>query len=140
MSGYQPALHASLAGMRGFPCLMHDTPSLFSGAAGPQTLKMRTARWVSDKATSRGLRSGGRTIVASEYLKAETKRVFGVEAAIARMGGLTQSAGFRLRPVDTTLTMLSVSRVEANKRIDWMVRALAKLEHASTPLSSKPAA
>lgn len=137
MSGYQPALHASLAGMRGFHCLLHDTPSLFSGAAGPQTLKTRTARWVSDKAASRGLKSGGRTIVTSEYLKAETKRVFGVEPAIARMGGLKQATGFRLRPVEGTLAMLSVSRVEANKRIDWMVRALAELENASTPLSSK---
>src|ERR1700726_1166301 len=27
--GYQPALHATLAGLRGFHCLMHDTPSLF---------------------------------------------------------------------------------------------------------------
>ena len=29
LSGYQPALHATLAGMRGFHDLMHDTPSLF---------------------------------------------------------------------------------------------------------------
>ena len=137
MSGYQSALHASLAGMRGFHCLMHDTPSLFSGAAATQTLKTRTARWVSDKATSHGLKGGGRTIVTSEYLKAETKRVFGVEATIARMGGLKQAAGFRMRPVEGTLAMLSVSRVEANKRIDWMVRALAELEHAPVPLSGK---
>lgn len=137
MSGYQSALHASLARMRSFNCLMHDTPSLFSGAAKPQALKKRTVRWISDKATSRGLKSGGRTIVTSEYLRAETKRVFGVEAAIARMGGLKQAAGFRLRPVGRTLTMLSVSRVEANKRIDWMVRALAELERTSAPLSTK---
>lgn len=30
VSGYQPALHATLAGLRGFHCLMHDTPSLSS--------------------------------------------------------------------------------------------------------------
>jgi glycosyltransferase involved in cell wall biosynthesis len=137
MSGYQPALHASLAGMRGFHCLMHDTPSLFSGAAGPQSLKTRGARWISERATSHGLKSGGRTIVTSEYLKAETKRVFGVEAAIARMGGLSHAAAFRLRPVQRTLSMLSVSRVEGNKRIDWMVRALATLEHGGAPLSGK---
>lgn len=134
MSGYQPALHAALGGVRGFHCLMHDTPSLFSDANGPKPLKKRAGRWASDKATAYGLKSGGRTIVTSEYLKAETMRVFGVEAAIARMGGMSQGVAFRPRPVQGKLRMFSVSRVEANKRIDWMVRSLAKLEQA--PLSS----
>ena len=137
MSGYQPALHASLAGLCGFHCLMHDTPSLFSSAAKRQSMKKRTSRWVSDKATSRGLQSGGRTIVTSEYLMSETHRVFGVEPAIARMGGLKQASDFRMRPVSDSLAMLSVSRVEANKRIDWMIRSLATLEQAAEPLSKK---
>jgi hypothetical protein len=91
MSGYQPALHAILGGVRGFHCLMHDTPSLFSDAGSPQPLKRRMGRWLSDKITAHGLKSGGQTIVTSEYLKAETKRVFGVEAAIARMGGMSHA-------------------------------------------------
>ena len=135
MSGYQPALHAALAGMRGFHCLMHDTPSLFGDASKRQSPKRKFARWVSDRSAAHGLKTGGRTIVTSEYLKAETKRVFGVDAAIVRMGGLSQPEAFRLRPVQNTLKMFSVSRVEANKRIDWMVRALARMEREPTALS-----
>ena len=135
MSGFQPALHASLAGMRGFHCLMHDTPSLFEDAS-TLTSKRRLTRWVSDKIAARGLRSGGHTIVTSEYLRDETRRVYGVEAEIARMGGLSDPEAFHLRPVNNTLRLLSVSRIEANKRIDWILRALAAMERDTVPLSA----
>jgi glycosyltransferase involved in cell wall biosynthesis len=137
MSGYQAAMHASLAGMRGFHCLMHDTPSLFGDAHQNKSVGTRLRRVVSDKITAHGLGSGGRTIVTSIYLRGETRRVFGVDSTIVRMGGLGQTNSFRLRPVDGSLRMLSVSRVEANKRIDWMVRALAALEHGPELLSRK---
>ena len=90
MSGYQPALHATLAGLRGFHCLMHDTPSLFEDAA-TLSFKRRLARRVSDTIIGFGLRSGGHTIVTSEYLRAECSREFNVRADIARMGGLTSA-------------------------------------------------
>ena len=136
MSGFQPALHATLAGIRGFHCLMHDTPSLFEDAS-TLTAKRRLARWVSDKIVARGLRSGGHTIVTSEYLRDETRRVYGIEADIARMGGLSDPAAFHLRPVSNTLRLLSVSRIEANKRIDWILRALAAMERDTAPLSAR---
>ncbi len=137
MSGYQPALHGALAGLRGFHTLMHDTPSLFSDAHTESTFPKRLARRVSDRVTGHGLRSGGKTIVTSSYLQAETRRVFGVTPAIARMGGLTALGSFRLRPVTTSLQMLSVSRIEPNKRIRWIIRALASLESRPIPLSSE---
>ena len=137
MSGYQPALHGSLAGLRGFHTLMHDTPSLFSDAHAESAAVKRLLRRVSDHAIGHGLRSGGRTIVTSSYLQAETLRVFGVRAAIARMGGLATPGSFRLRPVTTSLRMLSVSRIEPNKRIDWLIRGLARLESSPVPLSAE---
>jgi glycosyltransferase involved in cell wall biosynthesis len=127
LCGYQEAMHGTLAGLRGFHCLMHDTPDLFA-APGETSLKARARRWVSNRTIGRGLRSGGRTIVTSEHLRAECRKDFGVEADIARMGGLEAGEAFRLRPVEGTLRMLSVSRLEANKRIDWMLRALAAME------------
>jgi len=137
MSGYQPALHATLAGVRGFHCLMHDTPSLFSYGPESQRPRSRVQRWISDQITGYGLRSGGRTIVTSEYLRKESRRVFRVNADVARMGGLGSTHGFRPRPAGPTLRMLSVSRIETNKRVDWMLRALSAMEHAPAPLSSK---
>jgi glycosyltransferase involved in cell wall biosynthesis len=136
MSGYQPALHATLAGMRGFHCLMHDTPSLFEDAE-TLSFKRRIARRIFDAITGYGLRSGGHTIVTSEYLRGECRREFNVRADIARMGGLTSANAFQPRPVTNELRMLSVSRIEPNKRIDWMLRALEALEHESPVLSER---
>lgn len=137
MSGYQPALHATIAGLHGFHCLMHDTPSLFSDAIGHREPRPNLQRWTSDQITGFGLRSGGRTIVTSEYLREESRRVFHVDPIVARMGGLGSMDEFQLRPASNTLRLLSVSRIEANKRLDWVLRALAALEDAPQPLSGQ---
>jgi len=136
-SGYQPALHATLAGLRGFHCLMHDTPSLF-GDSDHRSLPGKLRIAISNTVSSRGLRSGGATIVNSEFLRAECHRDFRVDAHIARMGGLTTAASPpRVRPVTRDLRLLSVCRIEPNKRLDWVLRALATLEHTPTPLSAR---
>jgi glycosyltransferase involved in cell wall biosynthesis len=136
-SGIQAALHAGLAGMRGFHTLMHDTPSLFGQGSKRKspwsTLRSRASNW----SIGRGLRSGGRTIVTSEYLRQECRDLYSIEADIARMGGMIDKPDFRIRPVEGQLRMLSVSRVEPNKRIDWMLRALAKMEGAEDTLSAR---
>jgi glycosyltransferase involved in cell wall biosynthesis len=136
MSGYQPALHATLAGVRGFHTLMHDTPSLFVDP-GARTLGTNVRLAVTNRIVAHGLRSGGETIVTSVYLRAECRRDFGVEAQIARMGGLGDASMFRVRPVERELRMLSVCRIEGNKRIDWILRSLAELERATLSLSSR---
>jgi glycosyltransferase involved in cell wall biosynthesis len=139
VSGYQPALHATVAGMRGFHTLMHDTPSLFVEPAS-RTLTSRVRLAVSNRIIAHGLRSSGNTIVTSEYLRAECRKDFGVEAHIARMGGLSTAGPgslCRIRPVARELRLLSVCRIEANKRIDWVLRSLAELENASPSLSSR---
>ena len=136
LSGYQPALHATLAGLRGFHTLMHDSPSLFSDPQ-ERTPVTRLRIAVSNRIVGHGLRSGGTTIVTSEYLRDECRRDFGIEAQIVRMGGLTASHRFHLRPVVNELRMLSVCRIEENKRIDWILRSLAELERATPRLSSR---
>ena len=140
LSGYQPALHAGLAGLRGFHDLMHDTPSLFVDP-DDRSLKTRLRLAASNWIVGLGLRSGGNTIVTSEYLRAECRKDFGIEAHIARMGGLATgdpASLFRIRSVQPggTLNMLSVCRIEPNKRIDWILRSLAELEQATPPLSA----
>jgi glycosyltransferase involved in cell wall biosynthesis len=134
VSGYQPALHATLAGVRGFHTLMHDTPSLFSDAA-TRTLQHRLRIAVSNRIIAHGLSSGGTTIVTSEFLRAECGRDFHVEAPIARMGGLASLFRIRSIPPGGPLRMLSVSRIEPNKRIDWILHSLAELELSVPPLS-----
>ena len=136
VSGYQPALHVTLAGARGFHCLMHDTAALL-GDAGHRSLKSKLRLALSNFLIGIGLRSGGATIVTSEFLQAECQRDFHVKAQIARMGGLPAQGGFHERPFEGTLKLLSVCRIEANKRIDWMLEVLAALERGSPPLSAK---
>ena len=135
-SGYQPALHATLAGARGFHCLMHDTPALFGDEATRTPLHRLRIR-LSNLLIGVGLRSGGATVVTSEFLRGECRRDFRVAAHIARMGGLPAPGGFRERPFDGTLRMLSVCRIEANKRIDWILDALAALESEQPGLSAR---
>ena len=136
-SGYQPALHATLAGLRGFHTLMHDTPSLF----GDELTRSPGARLriaISNRLIGHGLRSGGVTIVNSEYLKAECAKDFKITAQIVRMGGLATAdlpARVEHRPA-SRLNLLSVCRIEPNKRLDWILRSLAALEAvAISPLA-----
>ena len=136
-SGYQAALHATLAGLRGFHTLMHDTPSLFSDAA-TRTLQGGLRIAVSNRIIAHGLSSGGATIVTSQFLRAECLHDFHIEANLVRMGGLATTDNlFRIRPIQPggPLRLLSVCRIEANKRIDWLLRALAELGATTPPLS-----
>ena len=139
VSSYQPALHATLAGLGKFHCLMHDTPVLFEVEEDrDRSLKQQLRTWISNKVIGYGLeRGGGRTIVTSEFLQRDSKKEFGVDADIARMGGLAGSEGFTPRAYEGELRMLSVCRIEANKRIDWMLDALASFERGPRPLSAQ---
>ena len=137
LSGYQPALHATLAGMHGFHVLMHDTPSLF-GDQHTRSAKAKLRIAVSNRIIGHGLRTGGNTIVTSEYLRSECRKDFNVEAKIARMGGLGPASSTpKIRPVQQQFRMFSVCRIEGNKRIDWIIRSLADLEKAESPLSAR---
>lgn len=135
MSGYQPALHATLAGIRGFHTLMHDTPSLLSDAAKPPSLRRSVVRFMSNRIVAQGLRSGGKTFVNSQFLRNDTWQTFAVEAVILPMGGPMLTQEFRPRQWNGTLNMISVSRLSANKRIDWIIRALTALELSQDPIS-----
>jgi glycosyltransferase involved in cell wall biosynthesis len=136
-SGIQAVLHAGLAGMRGFHTLMHDTPSLL-GQESRKKISMAAARGrLSNWLIGRSLRSGGRLMVNSEYLRLECRDLYSIEADIVRMGGMMGKHDFRLRPVKGQLRMLSVSRVESNKRIDWILRALARMESGESRLSAR---
>lgn len=136
VSGIQAALHASAVGLSGFHTLMHDTPSLASDEGRLDTPKKWLRRHVNDFVLGRGLRSGGKTFVNSEFLRAECIKLYGGQIVIARMGGMEHAGGFRPRIVDKQLRMLSVARVEANKRIDWILHSLAAFERKPVPLSA----
>lgn len=135
VTGYQSALHATLAGVLRFTSLMLDTPSLLGNLS--TSLRGKISNRIIGYGLRRAAILGGSTIVNSEYLHDECWRVFGVKAKIVRMGGLPSSEPFQIRPAQKNLRMLSVSRVESSKRIDWMLNSLAELERAPFPLSHR---
>lgn len=136
LNGYQEALHFTLAGVRGFHNLMHDTPALF-GDRDVRSVAQRLRLAVSSKIVSYGLKTGGATIVTSEFLRDDCRREFNIAASIVRMGGLADPGTFRLRRVTHELRMLSVCRIEENKRIDWILQSLGDLECTERPLSAR---
>jgi glycosyltransferase involved in cell wall biosynthesis len=120
---------------------MHDTPSLFSDAAN-RSWKNHLRLAVTNRTQRKGLGSGGVTIVTSEHLKADCRKYFGVEAVIQRMGGMTLAGaaaeGSHQWKDGETLRLLSVCRIEASKRIDWLLEGLAELERrAVSPLGKR---
>ncbi len=135
-SGYQIAQHATMAGARGFHTLLHDTPSLIGESILEAKPRITLYQRITNSILRHGLQSGGRTIVTSDFLRGDCMRYFGVTADIARMGGMVNDA-FRIRPVADKLNMLSISRVEDNKRIDWILHSLADLENSESPLSKR---
>jgi glycosyltransferase involved in cell wall biosynthesis len=137
MAGSQAALHATLAGLKGFHTLMFDTPTLASDEGRIDTPTKWLRRKVTDRILRWGLRSGGKTIVNCDYLREECRQRYGGDIVISRMGGMQANEHFRPRIVDDRLRMLTVSRVEKNKRIDWIIRSLAALEHRPEPLSRR---
>lgn len=136
-SGYQPALHATLAGQRGFHCFMHDTESFFDDWDLKKPWRRKAQLAINRRLLHRGLSSGGTTMVSSEFLKRDAKELYGIEPVIARIGTSQDDIVFRPRHVQGQLRMLSVARVEMNKRIHWILSALATLQQQQPSLSSQ---
>lgn len=83
----------------------------------------------------RGVKSALSVIAMSDAIAAELRAVYSVEPKIVRPGALVspRSAFKRLRT--DKLRILSVCRLEPNKRVDWILHALADLESRSSLLS-----
>jgi glycosyltransferase involved in cell wall biosynthesis len=79
----------------------------------------------------RGVRRASRVIVMTEKVRAEVQQLYGVESSVIRPGvpainSSSKSFGTDSKP----LRLLSVSRLEPNKRLDRILRALEALQSA----------
>jgi len=84
----------------------------------------------------RGVKSALSVIAMSDSIAAELRTVYSVEPKIVRPGVLAPPrSGFTQVKLDK-LRILSVCRLEPNKRVDWILHALADLESRASPLSS----
>lgn len=82
----------------------------------------------------RGVRRAARVIVMTERIRKELQQLYEVDSLVVRPG--VSSGDFARKSVEgasnNPLRMLSVSRLEPNKRIDWILRALAILNSTSS--------
>ena len=80
------------------------------------------------RANARGVRKAAAVIVMTHFIAQEIKDLYGVTPQIVRPGVPvpTQKPARSRVAHDEPVRLLSVSRLEANKRIDWILRALAE--------------
>lgn len=138
----QSGLHAGAFGIGGFSLLILDTPSLLSGEIGRRSPLMRPASWmrasVSHCLIRRGMHRADVVIITTRFMADEAEALYGLRPVIAYQGVAGEGVQLhrRLTP-ERPLRLLSVCRLENNKRIDWMLRSLASLEARETPLRAR---
>jgi glycosyltransferase involved in cell wall biosynthesis len=83
---------------------------------------------VAHRLTLRGVRRAAKVVVMTHAIADEMRRRYGVDCRIVRPGVNTQQTARTHQEVTEGLRMLSISRLEPSKRIDWVLNALSKLE------------
>ena len=132
MFGLQSAVHAELAKLEDFSVWVPDTPSL---QAVPSASWLRRLSGQARKAlffniAGRGLRRADGVVTNAVYLGDELRRLYRVDPKIIYLGVPSPARAPKTRETETpaSRSLLSVSRLEPNKRIDWLIRAFAGLQ------------
>ena len=86
----------------------------------------------------RGVRRAASLITMADANASELAALYGRKAKVIRQGVSLPEVKSRLseRPL-SPFRLLSVSRLEKNKRLDWIFEALARLEMSDAPLSTR---
>ena len=87
------------------------------------------------QATRRGVRKAETVIVMTDAIARELHRIYGVDCRIVRPGVDTTIPRSKKTRHDGAFRLISISRLESTKRLDWVLRALAALESSPRPLS-----
>jgi glycosyltransferase involved in cell wall biosynthesis len=148
------AFYAGLFRCSGFHLHLTDPPSLLPSDVSKRALSIRN-RFPGARADDRGWRGAlhgeavhrvnkqgvrrARSVIAmTRMIAAEIESLYSTRASVVYPGVRCQPPGQQPPPHKLgTIRFLSVSRLEASKRIDWILRALAELEHAENPLSAQ---
>lgn len=84
-----------------------------------------------------GVRKAKQVIVMTHVIKNEIKERYGIDARIVRPGIQVTSEPRNAMFDEKNFHFLSVSRLEENKRIDWIIKSLHHMECSSPPLSER---
>lgn len=132
--GLQAASHVGALQASDYFIRIADTPSLLSPALG---LVARAKSAVLERFAARGLRRAAGCIANADYIGEEMQAVFGVGAMTVYVPGKAPPQPERAPDRDCR-RILSVSRLEANKRIDWLIDAVADLARDAEQSGAPP--
>jgi glycosyltransferase involved in cell wall biosynthesis len=133
--GLQSAMHAAhgRAGNGSYSVMILDTPRLMGQS--PVSRKnlpgwIRSA--VSERYTRTGLQRARDVFITTDVMAREIDTLYGMRPAVIRQGIAPADVPVRAAaPSQTPFRFLSVCRLEASKRLDWILRALAAIEFST---------
>ncbi|MBI1840576.1 MAG: glycosyltransferase family 4 protein [Verrucomicrobia bacterium] len=133
--GIQAALHASLCSAEGYSLMILDTPSLLSPS--PERPLGSLGAALRDQCTRPLIRKAmhkARTVIATTgYMAEEIKRLYHRTPVVIHQGAPQGRFLPRAPGPGEAVRMLSVCRLEANKRVDWILEAMAALRTEPAP-------
>lgn len=133
----QSAYHAGLGATSPYHIRIPDTYSLLGfgsevDSTEPQRLvesiRSRAITKVRHFATRRGLRQAKRFVTNTIALREEMQYLYGRSAAVIYLGGFDGSHAPPPHRSSHPIELLSVSRIQSSKRIDWILHALAEIK------------
>lgn len=134
--GIQAALHAGMMGLHDHALMILDTPSLLTAQkhTGVKRAATRLRDGLSARLIRRSLRRADSVLITTKVMAQECEDLYGFRPKVCYQGVPGDPACYTYRSPSEPLRMLSVCRLEANKRIDWILRTLGALEKATPPL------
>lgn len=133
----QSAYHAGLAVNAPYHLRIPDTYSLLdfkpegAGQAAPpllNRLKARLSSAVCHTVSGFGIRRADRFVTNTAALRAEMLRLYGRAAEVIYLGGFGDPCRDRPQRATSPIELLTVSRLQSSKRIDWILHALAEIK------------
>jgi glycosyltransferase involved in cell wall biosynthesis len=129
----QSALHAGIAVRTPYHLRIPDTFSLL-GPSGPSGLAKQFIDIARNAAVRRGIKRASAFITNTRALRDEMARLYGREAEVIYLGGLTaDEPADAVRPATPPVQLLSVSRLQGSKHIDWIIDAVGRLRTPPKP-------
>lgn len=138
------AFYAGMFLPRGYLLHLTDPPSLLPSdqsknapsITGRKVSSLNALRYeLVHRLNGRGVRRAKNVIAMTNTIREEIGMLYGVVAKVVRPGIALPSSYFNYKFNFGNVHFLSVCRLEENKRLDWIIRAIFQMEHSSSPLS-----
>ncbi len=138
----QSAYHAGLGADAPFHLRIPDTYSLLTyvppagmpvRAALARKIKNLASRAVQHMATRRGIQRARSLVTNTAALRDEMHTLYGRAAEVIYLGGFGAPMAGAPQRSTAPIELLSVSRLQASKRIDWILQALAAIRASGVP-------